>query len=487
MMKFHARIKFGFLVLISIFIIGSCSDRVVETPEINIDEPGIISDSTVGEGGWQGDASGSFSYLKLTPGASMEPFFEEGMVFYDNMFIYKAQTDKNDNFMYGYMDPNFNILSEPISLNPNVFYNGVAKILTEDGSYIINKQMNILKEACENYVVHGNSLMEVSWSKFCYNEPFMIKDINPETYLVPFRVEPGPDNELSEPLYGFKTLQDAMSEKIGPEEEFVIPPVFRKAKPFIDGLAAVRDKYKWGFIDESGNIAIDFMYDNAISLTHDVVGVFQKIVLDDEGKEINADLWTLLDTSGNKITDERIWGGVQRFNDYGIAVIGRGRAALFDSDGNRLTYWQNGKEPYVYVDGLFYLGGGFYDEKGELVVNRYSTSNFSDGLSATKRGSTDLWGYIDKKGEKVIPNIYKIAQDFSEGYAYVSDGYTLVSLELSLLMNNPGWLIDKDQNEYLRELGLRGISKFNEDGYAIGYSLEDDDTKVYYMIHIENP
>lgn len=108
-------------------------------------------------------------------------------------------------------------------------------------------------------------------------------------------------------------------------------------------------------------------------------------------------------------------------------------------------------------------------------------------MSATKRGSTDLWGYLDKKGEKVIPNIYRVSQDFSEGYAYVSDGHTLVSLELSLLINNPGYLIDKEQNEYLHELNLRGISKFNEDGYAIGYSLEENDQKVYYMIRIESP
>ena len=117
---------------------------------------------------------------------------------------------------------------------------------------------------------------------------------------------------------------------------------------------------------------------------------------------------------------------------------------------------------------------------------------------------------MNLKGERVIPYLYDIATDFSKGYAYVSIGVHIINKQTLAAATNPGYLIDKAMNEYLKELNLMGITKFNEDGYALGYSnelvehvvdknandanqnLEPEyvtelwEERTYYMIHIEN-
>ncbi|MDX1358066.1 MAG: hypothetical protein R3232_04480, partial [Clostridia bacterium] len=54
-----------------------------------------------------------------------------------------------------------------------------------------------------------------------------------------------------------------------------------------------------------------------------------------------------------------------------------------------------------------------------------------------------------------------------------------------------GYLIDKMQNKYLEHLAISDITKFNENGYALAYSIfeinETTQDKLYYMIHIEQP
>ncbi len=92
-------------------------------------------------------------------------------------------------------------------------------------------------------------------------------------------------------------------------------------------------------------------------------------------------------------------------------------------------------DKYVFVeefDGFKYI-----DEKGKVKLdikdkNIITVRDFSDGLAAVrkiypekrgkKQGIIDdgtRWGYMNKKGEIVIPTIYKTAQDFKDGVAKV--------------------------------------------------------------------
>ena len=53
-------------------------------------------------------------------------------------------------------------------------------------------------------------------------------------------------------------------------------------------------------------------------------------------------------------------------------------------------------------------------------VSRYmSVRPFSNGFAAVKDAETELWGFISKDGEEVLPCIYEEARDFNNGISSV--------------------------------------------------------------------
>ena len=69
---------------------------------------------------------------------------------------------------------------------------------------------------------------------------------------------------------------------------------------------------------------------------------------------------------------------------------------------------------------------GYVTRKGKIMAfsNNYQyeeLNNFHQGLARVKSAETDLFGYINKKGEETIKCEYTDADDFSEGLAGVID------------------------------------------------------------------
>jgi len=64
-------------------------------------------------------------------------------------------------------------------------------------------------------------------------------------------------------------------------------------------------------------------------------------------------------------------------------------------------------------------GMGFIDTKGEMVIPPIyeKTESFSEGLAVIQ--SKGNFGYIDASGTVVLPPIFKTAFSFHEGLAYV--------------------------------------------------------------------
>ncbi len=507
-------------VLALLIPLAACNntDELNNKPGVDEKGPEIDNDFMEIIGDWQKDSTGHFSYLTIRPSGNIEPFFDDGMVFHENMFIYKTATDpKTGITLYGYMDPEFNILSKPISTSPYVFNYGFTKIKTEDGSYVIDSNFERVTEIIPGFILLGNTVMEVDWDQYVYREPFMITDINTEEYLVPYKIEPGPGNDFEVPLYGYMTLNSFMSDNVPEDKDFIISPSYQNARLFIDGLAAVKQNGKWGFIDEVGNIVFDFEYKNVKSLTHDRVAC---IWSEPEAPKI-WDWWAIFDTEGNKLTPWRINYPDRYVNGF-LADGETTSRKIYNVAGEQVTngwvtHWADG--PVVFHEGYVLLGTSldgnyFYDESFTrvfYVTRNWSTyaRNFSDGYAAVKERKK--WGYMNLKGERVIPYLYDIATDFCKGYAYVSNGVHIINKQTLASAINPGYLIDKALDEYLKELNLMGITKFNEEGYALGYSTElvehvvdknaNDANKylepeyvtelweerTYYMIHIENP
>ena len=61
---------------------------------------------------------------------------------------------------------------------------------------------------------------------------------------------------------------------------------------------------------------------------------------------------------------------------------------------------------------------GFINKKGDEVVpiDYYSAENFSEGMAKVYNGK---YGFINKKGKEVVPLIYYYVENFSEGLAMV--------------------------------------------------------------------
>lgn len=505
-MSYHR--KFILLVFISVFslLMTSCQDNTKNRPDLNINTPDTVYDDLEdSKSEWTLDTSGQFSYLRMQPRGNTRPLFNPNLLCPGNMFLYETIIDSiHDIRKYGYMDIDFHVLCEPISTSPNIFMFGLTRIQTEEGSYIINTNFETLEEYYPGYVLYDNSLVAVDWTDEPIDEPYIVSGIDPENYLVPYKVTPGLGTTFDVPVVGYKTIENAYYNTTSPEDKFEIPAMFEEAGLFIDGIAAVKINGKWGFIDQTGEFVIECEHYYAKSLTHGIVAILSEI-WPETGKVQATRRWALFDTAGNQLTDF-LYYGVSKFIDdlalmYFSPLDANPKTAFVNTDGKQITpalystlshnYYSEG---YVLLSNSGYY---FYDTEGNQAFSRRfsgGTGSFSEGLAAFRESGSMLYGYIDTKGNVSIKKKYRIAEDFSKGYAYVSMGN-----------DTGGYLIDKAESEYLKGLNLMGITRFNEDGYALAYSIElneytipDPDNPsgfikeerqdtIYYMIHIETP
>lgn len=57
-----------------------------------------------------------------------------------------------------------------------------------------------------------------------------------------------------------------------------------------------------------------------------------------------------------------------------------------------------------------------------IVLSQVDTAGeFSEGMAPVRDSETELWGYIDRWGEYVLPPVYKRACEFREGLALVQE------------------------------------------------------------------
>ena len=150
---------------------------------------------------------------------------------------------------------------------------------------------------------------------------------------------------------------------------------------FADGLLAVSEDGKYGYIDKSGELKIQMFFDEA--------GAFYQgyavVLIDDE--------MNIIDTKGKFILEE---GYEKIYHD-----LETGNFFFYDGDD-----W------------------GMLDNKGNEIIQAIydRVISYSEGLAIVEKNSK--LGFINKDGEVVIPITYKAAKSFSNGMAAVmnSDG-----------------------------------------------------------------
>lgn len=271
---------------------------------------------------------------------------------------------------------------------------------------------------------------------------------------------------------------------------------------FSEGMARVKIKGKWGYIDKSGKVIINPIYDDAKEFKDGLAAVAK---IDEKKKEKQ---WGFIDKSGavkinfQFVEDKgKFWCKPDNFKE-GLAFV--------SSDGKQWGYIdKEGKYqinpqfegcfgmPYGFKNGVSVVSQGnsfgYIDKTGKYIINpQYKDAkDFSaNGLAAVKH-SDDKWGFINKEGKyEVNPQFEEIARGFYGDVAFVKsfDKYGIIDKK-GLYITNPQFddvrlhdigRIFGVKSDYVDNAGATNVSSGG------GTFTDPRDGKVYQTVTIGN-
>ena len=169
----------------------------------------------------------------------------------------------------------------------------------------------------------------------------------------------------------------------------VIPPRFVLTGQFNEGLAWIRSETFVGFINQLGNLAFELPDSFSMGFNDGLAAVATQTG------------WGFIDKTGRFISTKR-YVQVEGFSD-GLAAVAEGR-------------WKDAKYGFINKTGDVAIPLQFDPHASQ--IESMSLSRFTEGLAAVMFGK--LYGYINHKGDTVIPPIFRDAGQFSEGLASVT-------------------------------------------------------------------
>lgn len=231
---------------------------------------------------------------------------------------------------------------------------------------------------------------------------------------------------------------DAANKLIWPAPSMIIDRDYAQVlidelSPYREGLACVKEKGRFGFIDKTGKIAIKPLFLSAGEFSEGLAwaettegigfirkdGAFAVRAQYDGAGSFHGGLaavrvgekWGYIDKTGQVVIKTRFdktGGFSEGLAGFGIANPGEKKGTdLLDS--MRWDHNFPGKCGYIDSTGKILIDAQF----GEAGV-------FSEGLAAVR--IEKLWGYIDKTGKVIIDPQFVLAEPFSEGLATVEKG-----------------------------------------------------------------
>lgn len=201
----------------------------------------------------------------------------------------------------------------------------------------------------------------------------------------------------------------------------IIECVYETASYFSDGLARVQKNDKWGYIDKSGKLVIPYLYDDANNFSEGLAAVCKD------------DKWGFIDKKNNiKIPFEYLDAGEFTEGLANVVVDGKYRWGFINKSNELVIpakYYRSGangfKNGIVHMYKTEYWNFTIVDNTGkEIIDGLTSGGDYVNGLCPVGRydesAKKEKRGYIDEKGNVIIPFIYDDAGNFSEGLAVVS-------------------------------------------------------------------
>ena len=259
---------------------------------------------------------------------------------------------------------------------------------------------------------------------------------------------------------GMRKLKWGFIDKTG---KVVIPFQFDQVVGFSEGLAAVKRGNRWGYIDATGKEVIPFTFYYAQSFVNGMAAVMSTM---------NPRTWAYIDKTGEfAITPHLLCFDVSAFY-YGadLAVVRTGDNSIYGSrfinKYGMFAFRQSYEDAAPFSEGYAAVqkngNWGFIDEKGNVVIplEYLSASLFVDGLAAVKKDGKA--GYINKDGEVIIPMEYDEAYGFKNGYTVVKkDGrYGILTLSnVSTTSPVVGGFTDVKSSDYYADAVLWAVEK----------------------------
>lgn len=191
---------------------------------------------------------------------------------------------------------------------------------------------------------------------------------------------------------------------------------------FAGALYPVAQDGKWGYMNHRFEIVIPFQFLHAEDFSEGLAAVSNRA----EGTGNNTtELYACIDSTGKLVTGY-LYNRIYVFSEGLALVVKDGRYGYIDKTGAEVITPQ-------FEDGASFSEGlaavkknglnGFIDKSGRFVIEPRFTracwvSSFRDGL-APVYFPDDSGGFINKKGELVIPASFSYVSAFSEGLALV--------------------------------------------------------------------
>jgi hypothetical protein len=197
------------------------------------------------------------------------------------------------------------------------------------------------------------------------------------------------------------------------EARIVVDFEYEDARDFKEGLAAVKSRDLWGYIDTTGKVAIPFSYK-----------------VPEAGSFSNGFAFAggaFIDTGGGAAFEGKTFERAGAFSE-GLAAVQTGGQWGFIDSGGRFAV------PPAYEDAGRFSGGlapvkrnglwGYIDARGRLLISpRYLRAGpFGSGGEGQNRAAVDLdgkVGYIDRSGRFAIAPAYDEGGEFRGALAPV--------------------------------------------------------------------
>ena len=193
----------------------------------------------------------------------------------------------------------------------------------------------------------------------------------------------------------FPVKKDGMWGYINNSGELIIDAIYEQAHPFYEGLALVEQADDIWFINESGEQAFSTPFSMSRIVSEGII----RILLDEQVGYIESNGTIIIEpqfTQGGDFSEGLAWVRLESNNNVGF-IDKNGEIAItpiFEYAGD----FHDGYAP-VRVDGSW----GYIDKNGKLFKNLIYTltNDFSEGIAPIWKYGPDLT-YIDKKGEEIF-------------------------------------------------------------------------------------